>query len=804
MDTTAPLDANDPWAPAPESPAAPDLLGPLTAAQRAAVTHVDGPLLILAGPGSGKTRVVTHRVAYLLRQGIEPRQIVALTFTNKAADEMKARLARLVALPTVWMGTFHRFCARLLRQYAAHVGLAENFSIYDVADSRQMLVEALADERIELTHATPDAVAHAISWAKNNLMTPEEYQPRRGNFLGGVVEKAYPAYQQRLLQANAVDFDDLLLHVATLLRQSPEIRRRLDDRYRYILVDEYQDTNLAQYAIVRALSIDHPNLAVTGDPDQSIYGWRGANLSNILEFEKDFPKVKVVRLEQNYRSTKAILRVADQLIRHNVRRKEKDLFTDNPEGDPVRLACYPTQRDEADDIAAQIAAQIHTGERRARDFAIFYRTNALSRQIEHSLREHVVPYQIVNGLEFYQRKEIKDVLAYLHLLNNPRSDAALLRIINVPARKIGKASVERIRVYARRHSLPLFEAARRAGMIEDLNKGAAVAIARFIAMIDALGESIQHPVEEIVGRILSETGYREVLENSESEEDEERLANLEEFLTAAREFDVKHPEANSLETFLEETSLVADTDAWEAENDKVALMTLHAAKGLEFPGVFIVACENGFLPHERSMHDEAKVEEERRLLFVGITRAREQLQLSYAQYRAFRGQTTPTVPSPFLMELPRHEMAQSDSVGSRRTSPEWAEGFEPDAHQGEEVFDFFDELATGPKRQPATTDADEFSQDDAARPRPKRKQSAALTSGLVTGADLLAKQSRPRVSPSIFKHGMTVEHPEYGPGTIVALSGEGPKRNAVVRFFSDQAERSFRLAFSDLVPAEVG
>jgi DNA helicase-2/ATP-dependent DNA helicase PcrA len=378
--------------------------------------------------------------------------------------------------------------------------------------------------------------------------------------------------------------------------------------------------------------------------------------------------------------------VADELIRHNVRRKQKDLFTHNPEGQPVRLASYPTQRDEADDIAAQIARQVASGQRRPRDFAVFYRTNALSRQIEHSLREHVVPYQIVNGLEFYQRKEIKDVLAYLHLLNNPRSDAALLRIINVPARKIGKASVERLRLFARRQGLPLFEAARRSGLIEDLSKGAAVAIARFVAMIDSLGEAIHHPVEEIVGRVLSETGYREVLENSESEEDEERLANLEEFLTAAREFDVKHPEGNSLEQFLEETSLVADTDAWESETDKVALMTLHAAKGLEFPAVFIVACENGFLPHERNMHDEEKVEEERRLLFVGITRSREDLQLSYAEYRAFRGVACPTVPSPFLMELPRGEMDVTTSGSYRPQQPVVEDGFEPEAHLRDEVL----------------------------------------------------------------------------------------------------------------------
>src|SRR6188768_71877 len=430
------------------APAA-DIFESLTEAQLAAVMHVDGPLLILAGPGSGKTRVVTHRVAHLLHQGISGKQILALTFTNKAADEMKARLARLVPLPTVWMGTFHRFCARLLRIHGSLVGLSENYSIYDMDDSRRMMAEAILDEGVDLSHTTPEAISHAISWAKNNLMGPEEYVPRRGHVVGGIVQRVYPAYQRRLLAANAVDFDDLLLHVAKLLKENPEVRRRLDERYRYILVDEYQDTNLAQYAIVRALSIDHPNLAVTGDPDQSIYGWRGANLSNILEFEKDFPSVKVVRLEQNYRSTKAILRVADELIRHNVRRKQKDLFTDNAEGQPVRLTAYPTQRDEADDIAARIALGIRKANRRPRDFAIFYRTNALSRQLEHALRDHVIPYQIVNGLEFYQRKEIKDVLAYLHLVNNPRSDVAFLRIINVPARKIGKASVGRLSDYAR-------------------------------------------------------------------------------------------------------------------------------------------------------------------------------------------------------------------------------------------------------------------------------------------------------------------------------------------------------------------
>jgi DNA helicase-2/ATP-dependent DNA helicase PcrA len=766
-----------------------DILAGLTTAQRQAVTHVDGPLLILAGPGSGKTRVVTHRIAHLLAQGIPGREILALTFTNKAADEMKARLARLVPLPTVWMGTFHRFCARLLRQYGNYVGLEENFSIYDVEDARKMLLEAIADEGVELTHATPDGIAHAISWAKNNLLTPDKYEPRRGHYLGGIVEKVYPAYQRRLLQANAVDFDDLLLHVATLLRENPELRSRLDQRYRYILVDEYQDTNLAQYAIVRALSIDHPNLAVTGDPDQSIYGWRGANLSNILEFEKDFPQVRVVRLEQNYRSTKAILRVADALIRHNIRRKEKELFTDNAEGPSVRLITYPNQRDEADHIAATIAAEVRAGRRRPRDFAIFYRTNALSRQLEHALRDHVVPYQIVNGLEFYQRKEIKDVLAYLHLVNNPRSDVALLRVINVPARKIGKASVAKLGEFARMKGLPLLEAARRAGLVDGLGKAAALAIAKFVALYDRLGEASHGSVEELVGRVLADTGYREVLENSESEEDQERLANIEELLTAAREFDIRNPGSGHLEQFLEESSLVADTDAWESEIDRVTLMTLHAAKGLEFPAVFIVAVENGLLPHERSIHDEEKLEEERRLLFVGITRAREELQLSHADYRAFRGMSCPTVPSPFLMELPRHEMECLGGFTGRGARPEWVDGFEPEPH------------ASADEASQLFGSDDDGSQADAETSRTRPRKPAALTSGLMTAADLLTKQSRPRVSPSVFKHGMVVEHPEYGAGAIIALSGEGAKRNAVVRFYGDQSERTFRLAFSDLTPA---
>jgi DNA helicase-2/ATP-dependent DNA helicase PcrA len=472
----------------------------LTAAQLAAVEHVDGPMLILAGPGSGKTRVVTHRIVNLLSLGIAPRNILALTFTNKAADEMKRRVALLAPLASVWMSTFHRFCARLLREYAPLVGLPENYTIYDTSDSLQALKQALESLDLDLTHTTPDRVQSAISWAKNNLITSEQYEPRRGSPLGQIVARVYPAYQKRLLASGAVDFDDLLLHMANLLRENPEIRRQLDQRYRYILVDEYQDTNLSQYTIVRALSVDHPNLAVTGDPDQSIYGWRGANLNNILDFEHDYPNVKIVRLEQNYRSTKRILRVADQLISFNKRRKLKGLFTDNAEGQPVKLVFHPTQKDEAEQIVARIESEVRLGHRRPRDFAVFYRTNALSRSLEFALREFGIPYQMVNGLEFYQRKEIKDVLAYLHLLNNPRDGVALTRIINTPPRGIGRGTIARLHEYANSKGISLLGAARESGLIEGLNKRAAVSIAKFVSMFDHLSLVATAPVEEIIGR----------------------------------------------------------------------------------------------------------------------------------------------------------------------------------------------------------------------------------------------------------------------------------------------------------------
>ncbi len=763
------------------------LLGGLTPAQREAVQHVEGPLLILAGPGSGKTRVVTHRVAYL-----PAGSILALTFTNKAAEEMRSRVERLVPGRSVWMGTFHRFCARLLRQYAPMVGLGEDYVIYDAEDSARALAAVLSRMKLDLGHFTPEAVSAGISWAKNHLIGPEEYRPRAGHPLGALVHRVYGPYQEHLFRANAVDFDDLLLHVARLLRDHPEIRRALDDRYRFVLVDEYQDTNLAQYAIARALSIDHPNLAVTGDPDQSIYGWRGANLNNILEFEKDFPNVKVVRLEQNYRSTQRILRVAAALIAHNVRRKAKALFTENGEGVPVRLVPYAKHQQEAEAIARTIGEAVSSGRRRPRDFAVFYRVNALSRSVELALRRQGVPYQVVQGVEFFQRKEIRDVLAYLRLIQNPRDDVAFLRVIDEPPRGVGSRSLHRLAEYAAQHRVPLVEAARRAAQIASLGRRAVAALEGFVAMLDRLVALAACPVEELLGHVLAESQYKARFESSGDELDQQRRANIEELLTVAREFDERHPQTHSLAEFLEEVSLVGDTDDWQSETDRVTLMTLHASKGLEFPVVFLIACEQGLLPHERSRDNPEQIEEERRLMFVGMTRAQEELQLSRAVYRDFRGQRRMTVPSPFLMELPRSELELRDETAQAALDPTCQLVPEP-AEPAFSVEPSADEVQHEPAGSAAT-----LSGPGGDVGKPVSRLPAGFR--VVTAAELAGAPAPHPPSPDDFYQGMTVLHPEQGIGVIVALSGQGAQRTATVDFrFSGQRQR-FVIATSGLRP----
>ncbi len=511
-----------------------------------------------------------------------------------------------------------------------------------------------------------------------------------------------------------------------------------------------------------------------------------------------------MRLEQNYRSTKRILRIADRLISFNKRRKLKSLFTENADGKQVRLIFHPTQRDEAEQIAATIETEVRSGRRRPRDFALFYRTNALSRSLEFALRDYGIPYQMVNGLEFYQRKEIKDVLAYLHLLNNPRDNVAFTRIINTPPRGIGRGTIARLQEYAATRGVTLLSAAREAGMIAGLTKRAAVAVAKFVSLFDRLSLVATAPVEEIIGRVLSDSGYHEFLQKSEDEDDQERLANIEELLTAAREFDETHAESGALEAFLEQAALVNDTDAWEVEDDRVTLMTVHAAKGLEFPIVFLIALEEGIFPHERSRNDEDQLEEERRLLFVAITRAKEELHLSRACYRHYRGQNRPTVPSAFLMELPQGEL---DFQQPKTADLSFTRTMLPQDGIDEEPGNFDSDDLEFPPRKPVEPDANVepnlANRLMTAADLASRSENGALAHQSATTATVDAAAQNPlqRISPEVFHQGMIVRHPQYGLGKIAALSGSGIKRKATVVFAAGAGEKRFLLIHSPLRPA---
>ena len=690
------------------------LLISLTDSQRFAVTHFDGPMLIIAGPGSGKTRVISHRIAWMLENGVRPDEILALTFTNKAAEELQTRVAGLLDgnadANRIWISTYHRFAARLLRHYAPYVGLSENYTIYDKDDSHAALKKSLeqfrktAKEHLSANFST-QTLAAAISAAKTRMLSPEEYVPAYADLCGAVVAEVYPHYQEALKTANAVDFDDLLFLTVQLLKTQPEIRRQLDAQYRYILVDEYQDTNLAQYMIARMLAADTPNLAVTGDPDQSIYSWRGADISNILEFERDFPDAKVVRLGRNYRSTQAILRASAALISHNVQRRENKLHTENPPGIPVRLTRYATGEEEAAKIAEEIADALRYAVRNAGDYAIFYRTNALCVEFEKALRLRDVPYRVLHGMEFFSRRAIRDLLAYLRLLNNPHDNEAFLRVVNVPARGIGKTSLSHLEDFAWREKFSLWEAAGKAEDCAALKKRAKAAVAEFVSAVCQMHEthaklaagtgatrsgaerpdrsgkqlSDSYPVvpfttftsvpaamsgmAALVSAVIRLSRYAESLESDDTETE----SHLREFLSLAEQFDAKHARENTppeflLERFLEEMSLAGETDDLDAREDRVHLMTLHAAKGLEFPVVYLTALEHGILPHQRSQEDDSQLEEERRLMFVGMTRAREELHLSFAAARGTSGRVRAAAPSRFLLEIPPDVLHMTDAT----------------------------------------------------------------------------------------------------------------------------------------------
>jgi DNA helicase-2/ATP-dependent DNA helicase PcrA len=747
-----------------------DLLADLTPAQREAVTHVEGPLLVLAGAGSGKTRVITRRVAHLLQSGIPPQSILAITFTNKAAGEMRERILALVPDSKIWMGTFHGFCARLLRIHAKLIGIDPGFTIYDQADRLRAIKEVMDTIAMVEGKLTAERVEAAISRAKNDLVSPEIFGRQARDEKDALISRVFAAYQEKLRASSAVDFDDLLVHVVWILKNQPDVRASLDRRYRYVLVDEYQDTNLAQYAIVRALSVDHPNLCVTGDPDQSIYGWRGANLSNILEFEHDYPGCHVVKLERNYRSTKNILSVADHLIRFNYNRKPKALITENPQGAPVELTVYARETDEAEGIASIIAGLVREGDLRFSDIAVFCRMTALTRPIEQAFRSAKIPYQIVGGFSFYERQEVKDVLSYLNLMANPKDDLAFARIVNVPPRGLGKTSLDYLVKAARERKIPLLAVARQAGQVEGLKDKAVRALEEFTRLVDELVGLCDHPAEEVIRRLLSRTGYRDYLAEDLRASGEDRLANLDELISAAREFDLDHPGA-SIHDFLAEVTLASPIDRWDEHEGAVTLMTLHAAKGLEFPVVFVVALEEGLLPHTRANNNDKELEEERRLLFVGITRAQRELYLSRCRIRTFRGQQQATNPSRFLEELPREPIAYRDrsgiklpEVSGNRTVGRWTP--RPDSR------------GTSP-----------------AGPREFRLTTAAE----LAGASTLANPAGIRGAPDLdaLRPGVAVIHPQFGVGRIVCVEGAGPKRKGTVEF-AVGGPRTFVLSLAPL------
>ena len=793
-------------------------LDSLNEAQRAAAIHVEGPLLVLAGPGSGKTRVVTHRVAHLIASGVPAAAIVALTFTNKAADEMRRRVADLVGPQPVEMGTFHRFAARLLRRHARQVGLTSDYSIFDPDDSSAVLKRAAKKLGLSLTHTPVDRVAGVISRAKNDLLTPESFEPRWGKPVDDVARRIWPVYQEMLLQANAVDFDDLLVHIARLLADDPELRAALDARYRFVLVDEYQDTNAVQYCILRGLSLDHPNLAVTGDPDQAIYGWRGASIRNILEFERDYPAATVVTLEHNYRSTANILGTADRLIAHNSRRKPKRLVTAAAPGDRVRIVLDASGQDEAERIAAEMAAEIRAGRRVARDFAVLFRTAALSRSLEISLRTAGVPYQLVRGLEFFKRREIRDVVAWLRLLRNPRDDEAFLRVVNVPPRGIGRQSLERLAAWADDHRASRLEAAAVADRIPGMPRRAATALGAFAGLHATLGETAgrEAGVATLLESVLDRTGYRRMLEDDLEDEDaQERLANVEELVTAARQFDetfatdlglstgqgVAGEEADALGGFLETTALVADADAWDVGADRVALMTFHAAKGLEFPVVYLVAMEDGILPHERSLDRPDQLEEERRLVFVGITRAREQVHASCSRMRDYRGTRRISAPSVFLAEMTGSEtVVCGDEAPAASSRP----AFDPFGDAARAAAADFDDLVQDVPESPPLRvfrpDGLTFEEDESQKPAiaPTRAPRPRRDLVLERASDLAARMAGGGRPERSYEQGQRVRHPEYGEGLITKISGVGARSLGTVVFDGPAGTRKFVLGHGAL------
>ena len=654
----------------------------LNPVQRQAVEHRDGPLLILAGAGSGKTRVLTYRIAHLVAQGIEPWNILAITFTNKAAQEMRERVAALVGSEGrgLWVATFHSACVRILRSEIEHLpGYNRSFVIYDSGDQQAVIKSCMKELDLDDKKFPPRAIGGAISDAKNKLQSPEEFSQRATDYFEKKVEKVYTLYQKKLKANNALDFDDIIMLTVRLFRENPEVLAHYQEKFRYILVDEYQDTNHAQYALVNLLAKRYRNLCVVGDDDQSIYMFRGADVQNILDFERDYPEAVVLKLEQNYRSTQRILEAANAVVQNNTERKEKSLWTENQEGNPLIYYVADNEHDEARYVAERIQRLRSVEGRRFNDFAILYRTNAQSRVIEERFMKEGIPYRVFSGLKFYERMEIKDIIAYLRVLHNPSDQVSFSRILNVPKRGLGDSTLEKILDYADEQGMPVLDAIMEADYIPDLTTRAKKPLFAFAQLMQEL-KGLAHEessVTKLVEEILKKTGYWDILIAEKTPEAEARAENVREFLSVTAEYDAKaEDQANAPEEgpegdetvvpglagFLEQVSLVAQIDSLDQGEEAAVMMTIHSAKGLEFPVVFLGGMEEGIFPSSRSMLDPTLLAEERRLCYVAITRAREKLYLTYAGQRMLYGRTQYNRPSEFFEEIPQHLLQDRDPI----------------------------------------------------------------------------------------------------------------------------------------------
>lgn len=702
-----------------------------------AVKHTEGPLLITAGAGSGKTKVLTCRIAHLLELGVAPYRILAITFTNKAAKEMKERVTNLVGAQadSIWLSTFHSFCAKLLRfEVDGFHGYTRNFTIYDSSDQLVLVKDCLKKLNLDDKQFMPRSVLGTISSAKNVLMDAKAFAAKASDFYEQKVADVYALYQEKLRENNAVDFDDLLFLAVRLLQEKEDVREKYQSRFQYILVDEYQDTNHAQYALTKILAARWRNICVVGDADQSIYAWRGADIRNIIDFTRDYPDAASIKLEQNYRSTKTILHAANAVIDNNESRPKKTLWTENPAGNKIIHYQAQTEHDEADYIAGVIYNRHEISHEPYGDMAILFRTNAQSRVLEEKLMRYAIPYTMVGGTKFYDRKEIKDVLAYLRLLYNPEDSLSLTRIINVPKRNIGATTMEHVAAYAEEQGISLFEALSSTDEIP-VTKRARTSLENFAAMIfDLLNDIEGKDVLSLIETVIKQTGYGDMLDK-EAEHDpqgESRKENVGEFLSVAKDYMDSNPDGN-LQDFLENVALVSDVDDFESSDSKVTLMTLHAAKGLEFPVVFLTGLDEGLFPHSRTLLDPSQVEEERRLAYVGITRAERQLYVTNAITRTMYGRISAYMPSRFLAEIPPQLME-----------------------------DYHRKSAMPQSRSTATV--------------PGRQRVSILTKPV---ASSLPKK---HAVTDTYAKGDKVRHKIWGIGTVLDVIGEGPNMQMKIQF----------------------